>query len=269
MAGKFNLATLRRIVSAALWAGILAGLLLTAVQRVQIVPILFKAEVYEEQAAEVASARLTSAHLAEASHKAANHAHTSAGHEQEHEQAAAESGRHDSGHHHDADAWKPENGWERTFYTAVSNVSLAVGFALLLGAAICFRGGVSGWRSGLLWGLAGYAVFFVAPSLGLPPDVPGTEAARLQDRQLWWLMTVLATGAGLSLLIFSRSGVGRIAGGVLLVVPHLIGAPQPHIHSSTAPLELAHAFIYATILANAVFWLAMGGLMGLFYKKMA
>jgi len=259
MAGKFNLATLSRIVSAALLAGILAGLLLTAVQRVQIVPILFKAEVYEEQAAEVASAR-----LAEASHKAANHAHASAGHEHEHAQAAAE-----SEHHHDADAWKPENGWERTFYTAVSNVSLAVGFALLLGAAICFRGGVSGWRSGLLWGLAGYAVFFVAPSLGLPPDVPGTEAARLQDRQLWWLMTVLATGAGLSLLIFSRSGVGRIAGVVLLVVPHLIGAPQPHIHNSTAPLELAHAFIYATILANAVFWLAMGGLMGLFYKKMA
>ncbi len=259
MAVKFNLATLRRIVSAALWAGILAGLLLTAVQRIQIVPILFKAEVYEEQAAEVASAR-----LAEASHKAASHAHASAEHEHEHTQAVAA-----SGHHHDADAWKPENGWERTFYTAVSNVSLAVGFALLLGAAICFRGGVSGWRSGLLWGLAGYAVFFVAPSLGLPPDVPGTEAARLPDRQFWWLMTVLATGAGLSLLVFSRSGVGRIAGGALLVVPHLIGAPQPHIHSSTAPLELAHAFIYATIFANAVFWLAMGGLMGLFYKKMA
>lgn len=249
MAGKFNLASFRRIVSAALWAGILAGLLLTAVQRVQIVPILLKAEAYEEQAAEVASA---------------SHAHASAEHEHEHAQAVAE-----SGHHHDADAWKPENGWERTFYTAVSNVSLAVGFALLLGAAICFRGGVSGWRSGLLWGLAGYAVFFVAPSLGLPPDVPGTEAARLPDRQLWWLMTVLASGAGLSLLIFSRSGVGRIAGGALLVVPHLISAPQPHIHSSTAPVELAHAFIYATILANAVFWLAMGGLMGLFYKKMA
>ena len=249
MAGKFNLASFRRIVSAALWTGILAGLLLTAVQRVQVVPTLLKAEVYEEQAVAVAPV---------------SHAHASAEHEHQHVHAAAE-----SEHHHDADAWKPANGWERTFYTAVSNVSLAVGFALLLGVAISFRGGVNGWRAGLLWGLAGYAVFFVAPSLGLPPEIPGTEAARLSDRQLWWLMTVLATGAGLSLLVFSRAGLGRIAGGVLLIVPQLIGAPQPPVHYSSAPVELAHAFIYATILANAVFWLAMGALMGLFYKKMA
>ncbi|MCL5801076.1 MAG: CbtA family protein [Gammaproteobacteria bacterium] len=233
-----NLATFRRIVSAALWTGILAGLLLTAVQSIQVIPTLLKAEVYEEKAAAAALSGYT-------------HSSVEDGHE----------------HQHDQDAWKPANGWERTFSTAVSNISLAVGFALLLGGAICFRGGVSSWRAGLLWGLAGYAVFFVAPSLGLPPEVPGTELARLADRQLWWLMTVLATGAGLSLLIFARTGISKILGVVLLVVPHLIGVPQPQIHSSAAPVGLAHAFIYATALANAVFWLAMGGLMGLFYKK--
>lgn len=238
MAGMFNLVTFRRIVSAALWTGILAGLLLTAVQSIQVIPTLLKAEAYEEKAA----AGVLSGHT----------------------HSSAEEG---SDHRHDQDAWKPTNGWERTFFTAASNISLAVGFALLLGGAICFRGGVSSWRAGLLWGLAGYAVFFVAPSLGLPPEVPGTELARLADRQLWWLMTVLATGAGLSLLVFAQTGISKMVGGVLLVVPHLIGVPQPQIHGSPAPVGLAHTFIYATALANAVFWLTMGGLMGLFYKK--
>ena len=245
-ADTFNLTAFRRIVAAALLTGILAGLLLTAVQRIQVVPILLQAEVYEDGAAiEAASVR------------------------QAHVTAAEERHHADGSEHHHAHAWKPARGWERTFYTALSNVSLAVGFALLLGAAISFGGGVSGWRTGLLWGLAGYLVFFVAPSLGLPPEVPGTEAARLGDRQLWWLMAVLASGAGLTLLVFSKSWPSKITGGVLLLVPHLIGAPQPQVHSSSAPVELAQAFIYAAILANAAFWLALGGLMGLFYKKMA
>ena len=250
MAGAFNLAAFRKIVAAALLTGVLAGLLLTAVQRIQVVPVLLEAEVYEVHAAAEAAA--------------VSHAHVAAADENQHTHAAIE-----PEHHHDAEAWKPASGAERTFYTAVSNVSLAIGFALLLGAVISFGGGVSGWRTGLLWGLAGYGVFFVAPSLGLPPEVPGTEAARLGDRQLWWLMTVLATGGGLALLVFSRSWLGKVAGAVLLLAPHLVGAPQPQVHSSSAPAELAHAFIYATILANALFWLAMGGLMGFFYKKMA
>jgi cobalt transporter subunit CbtA len=118
-----------------------------------------------------------------------------------------------------------------------------------------------------LWGLAGYLTFFVAPSLGLPPEVPGTEAAKLADRQSWWLITVLDTGFGLSLLAFAKTKTNKFFGAVLLVSPHLIGAPQPEVHSSAAPAELAQSFITATVFANAVFWLALGGLMGQFYKK--
>jgi predicted cobalt transporter CbtA len=62
----------------------------------------------------------------------------------------------------------------------LANVSMAVGFALMLVAAFALSGRRITWRSGLLWGLAGYGVFFVAPSLGLPPEVPGTLAAPLQ-----------------------------------------------------------------------------------------
>ena len=229
----FNLSHFKVMVISALWTGLWAGLLLTAVQSIQVIPTLLQAEVYEEQAT----------------------AHT------HFNNAATEP------HQHEAEAWQPQNGWERTAYTAVANISLAVGFALLLGAASNLRDGISHWRNGLLWGLAGYAVFFVAPSLGLPPEVPGTEAAELNDRQIWWLMTVFDTAFGLWLIAFSKTKQNKLLGAVLLLSPHLIGAPQPEVHSSAAPAELAHTFIMATTLTNAVFWLALGGLMGLFSSK--
>ena len=46
-----NLSNFRMIVVSALWSGLWAGLLLTAVQSIQVIPALLQAEVYEEQAA--------------------------------------------------------------------------------------------------------------------------------------------------------------------------------------------------------------------------
>jgi hypothetical protein len=34
-----------------------------------------------------------------------------------------------------------------------------------------------------------------APAIGLPPELPGIEAAALQSRQLWWVATAVATAA--------------------------------------------------------------------------
>jgi len=233
-----NLSNLRMIVVSALWSGLWAGLLLTALQSIQVIPTLLQAEVYEEKAA---------------MSDIADHIHAKSGDGQTNQ--------------HEAEAWQPQNGWERTFFTTVANVSLGVGFALLLGAASTIRGGISNWRNGLFWGLAGYTIFFVAPSLGLPPEVPGTEAANLKDRQLWWLMAVFDTAAGLWLLFFAKTPLNKLFGAFLLASPHLIGAPQPEVHSSAAPVELAHTFIAATAFANAVFWLVLGGLMALFSRK--
>ena len=64
-------------------------------------------------------------------------------------------------------------------FTVAANIVTAVGFALLLVAASEFAGGIAGWRSGLLWGLAGFAVFTLAPGLGLPPELPAMPAAEL------------------------------------------------------------------------------------------
>jgi cobalt transporter subunit CbtA len=225
-------AALKRIVAAAALAGVLAGILLTAVQQLAVVPILLEAESYEHAAAAA---------------------------------PAAHAGPGEAGHH---PAKQPVNDGKRVMLSAVANMTLAIGFALLLAVTIFLSRGMTGWRSGLLWGLAGYIVFFVAPSLGLPPEVPGTEAARLGDRQVWWLMAVLCTAGGLWLLVPRRHCAIRLLGIVLLVAPHVIGAPQPSIHGSTAPVELMHHFIYAAVLTNLVFWLVLGSLLGIFLKKM-
>jgi cobalt transporter subunit CbtA len=220
----------KRIVSAAALAGVFAGLLLTAIQQIEIAPLIRKAEVQEEAAIA-------------ASQSAHEHVSTGRAHE----------------------AWAPSNAWERLLASAVSNTVLATGFALLLVSAMS-RQGKKGWRAGLLWGTAGYAVFFVAPSLGLPPELPGTESAPLRDRTLWWVGTVILSAAGLWLVAFSTKSTIRILGLVLLAAPHAIGAPQPATHGGTNSVELAKDFLRAAYFANAVLWLALGGLLGLFYN---
>lgn len=233
-----------RIVSTAVAAGLLAGLVLTAVQTVQIVPTILQAETYEDAtpAASVASAPVVP-HTHEHAHESApNRAHEHAG-------------------------WKPENGAERTMFTVLANVSMGVAYALLLCAALTVAGARPTLRQGLMWGAACYVVFFVAPSLGLPPELPGTSAAPLRERQLWWSLTALSTASGLALLAFGRGRVKAIAGFVLLAAPQMIGAPQPLVHTSSAPPDLQHAFVVASALANAAFWLAVGGFSSYFFKK--
>src|SRR5688500_9013497 len=106
----FNLALFKRIISSAGLAGLLAGLLLTVVQQFQVIPLIHKAETYESAAV---TTEVPKAHV-----------HT-----------------HDDGteHHHDESAWQPADGKERTFYTALANIGIALGFALLMGAAFSLK----------------------------------------------------------------------------------------------------------------------------------
>lgn len=239
--GMFN-----RMVRTAAAAGVLAGLLLTGVQHLQVTAIIAQAEVLES-AADAAPVVHTHA-------DGARHAHE-AEHGTEHEAA------------HEHGGWQPEDGVERTFYTALADVSMAVGYGLLLAAAIGLRGRPADWRSGLLWGAAGYAVFFLAPSIGLPPELPGTAAAPVAARQGWWIATAMSTATGLAMLAFGRHWALKLAAIALLAVPHLVGAPQPLVHASVAPEHLQRSFVYATALANGVFWLALGALTGFFHKR--
>ncbi|MNY39165.1 putative cobalt transporter subunit CbtA [compost metagenome] len=101
-------------------------------------------------------------------------------------------------------------------------------------------------------------MFCLAPTLGLPPELPGTAAADLAQRQAWWVGTAASTAVGLALIVFGKQWLLKIIGAAILVVPHVIGAPQPEVHESLAPEALEAQFKIASLLTNALFWLALG-----------
>ncbi|AHF67406.1 MULTISPECIES: CbtA family protein [Pseudomonas] len=216
----------KRIIQTAGFSGLLAALLLTLLQSFWVSPLILQAETFEKAPAE---------HV----------------HEHDHADASA------AGHSHDEEAWEPEDGWQRILSTTGGNLVVAVGFALMLVALYTLR--APGRTSqGALWGLAGFAVFVLAPTLGLPPELPGTAAADLNLRQYWWIGTAASTAAGLALIAFGQNWLLKVLGAAILVVPHLIGAPQPLTHESLAPEALESQFILASLLTNALFWVALG-----------
>ena len=268
---------IRRILLASIVAGAVAGITLTALQSGAVTPLVLAAETYETAGAD--------AGLLTHRHGGHSHTHASGGLPHEHDghslvladratapsgdaapthASATSSGAGDSaarsghGHEHDhGDAWAPGDGIERTFRTAVSNVATAIGFALLIVAVFAWRGSAT-WRQGLLWGAAGFFVFFVNPAIGLRPEIPGAFAAGLLDRQLWWLLAVACSAAGVGLLLLAPRIAAKLGGAVLLAVPHLADAPHPEGSGGLAPEALANSFVVAAAATNAVFWLVLG-----------
>jgi cobalt transporter subunit CbtA len=170
--------------------------------------------------------------------------------------------------HEHTSAWEPENGAERTAYTLLADILTGVGFALLLGAGLTLRGGQVGWRQGLLWGLAGFGTFTVAPSLGLPPQLPGSEAAPLFDRQVWWLGTAMATGCALALIAFTTRARWALLAVLLIVLPHLYGAPELPEHVAAVPAALSHHFVVSATVVNFLFWVMVGASTGYFHERL-
>ncbi|MFA7943572.1 CbtA family protein [Pseudomonas brenneri] len=215
---------IKRIAQTAGFTGLLAALLLTLLQSFWVAPLILQAETFENA-------------------PAATEVH-------EHAAGAA-------AHSHDAEAWEPEDGWQRVLSTTGGNLVVAVGFALMLAGLYTLRAPTR-TAQGLLWGLAGYATFVLAPTLGLPPELPGTAAADLAQRQIWWIGTAASTAAGIALIVFGRNWLLKILGVAILAVPHVIGAPQPEVHSMLAPEALEAQFKIASHLTNVAFWLALG-----------
>jgi len=166
-------------------------------------------------------------------------------------------------HVHD---WQPMDGWQRNGFTLLFNGLTGFGFALLISASMYWRD-QRGYLYGLGWGLAGYLVFFVAPSLGLPPELPGTDSAELHSRQAWWLFTAAATAMGLFGLVLTKQRWLQIGGACLLALPHLVGAPHPEVAHASAPEELQQHFVVLTSIINALFWLTLGAISGRLLRK--
>ena len=225
---------IKRIAQTAGFSGLLAALLLTLLQSFWVAPLIMQAETFEKAPAATQVV---------------------------HEHAAGT-----AAHAHDAEAWEPEDGWQRVLSTTGGNLVVAVGFALMLAGLYTLRAPTR-TSQGLLWGLAGYAVFCLAPTLGLPPELPGTAAADLLQRQIWWVSTAASTAVGIALLVFGRHWALKVLGVAILVVPHIFGAPQPLVHSSLAPAELESQFKIASQLTNFAFWLALGVISAWLFRR--
>jgi len=155
----------------------------------------------------------------------------------------------------------------RTLLTLMFNLLTGAAFGLILSAVLTLRGRPVGPRQGLQWGAAGFVVFAMAPAFGLPPELPGSIAASLEARQVWWLLTAAATAAGLGLLAFSEDWPLRLGGLALIPLPHLFGAPHVASLDSTVPPALAAEFVAASLGTNAVFWIVLGVGSGYFYDR--
>ncbi len=227
----------QRIFFAAVLSGLAAGAVMSGVQQWRVAPLILEAEVYED-----AEAAARPPH----DHDAAPEA-----------EAAAP-----AAHEHQADEWKPDNGAQRIGLTVLANILAAMGFALVLAAISVLTGIEVTAANGVIWGLCGFIVFHLAPAFGLPPELPGMPAADLGSRQIWWWGTAIATGAAFLVVARFRNWPSVAIGAVLVLLPHIIGAPPIPDEPSSVPAHLATSFAAAALTAGAVFWLLLGPLFG-------
>ena len=243
-----GLIMLTRLLWVGLVAGVIAGLATAAIQHFTTTPLIVAAEAYEKQAAApVSMFQVASSHLFGGELILAHGTETHAAGEKP--------------------AWSPEDGFERTVVTAISQIIVTTGYGLMLIAAMLFTDNRITARDGLLWGIAGFVVTGLAPGLGLSAELPGTAAAALVDRQIWWVGTAAATAAGLWAILRISSPVA-IGGGLLLIVlPHIVGAPYPEALTTNVPSELSAHFASSSLVVQAVSWALVGSIAGYLWER--
>jgi len=228
---------LARVMSVGLLAGLLAGLLIAVLQQVTTTPLILLAETYEKQGGASAA--------------------PAAGALKEHDHAA-----HDHG-------WKPADGLPRFFYTSVATVATAVGMSFLLLAGMIFAGDPIDVRRSLAWAIAGFVATGLAPAAGLAPELPGSGAGELVARQAWWIGTALATAVALWAFLRRESLIVRLGAVVVLLAPHVIGAPHSHAFESKAPAEIAAQFAALSLVVQGLLWAFAGIALGLLWPAFA
>ncbi len=183
--------------------------------------------------------------------------------------AAPEAGGHD----HAPSAPGEDGPITRNGLTVLFWLLVHAGFGLLLVAGFGLAeaaGRRIGPSEGLIWGIAGYVSFQLAPALGLPPEVPGSIAADITLRLWWWWGTVAATAGGLALIAFVRgpgwpvAAVGAVA---LMLLPHVLGAPQPDAFWGVVPPEVAATFAARALGVGLAAWAVLGWTAGWLWSR--
>lgn len=223
----------KNMLASALFAGVAAGILAAALQFAFVIPLILEGELFE-----------TGARI----HFAASGSPQS-------------------------DAGAPGLGadWGRHLMTVTFSVISFTAYALILVALMAFaamRGHAVTARQGLIWGVAGFTAVQLAPALGLPPELPGTSGPEIGPRQLWWSITVLATVGGLGLVAFGRGALPVLLGAVLILAPHVWGAPHLDTYFGVAPPELSAHFATRSLGVAAAGWVLLGFFTAFFWTRL-
>jgi cobalt transporter subunit CbtA len=227
---------LTRVMSVGLLAGLLAGLLIAVLQQVTTTPLILLAETYEKQG---------------------DAAPAAAGTDKGHDHAA-----HDHG-------WKPADGMPRFFFTSVATIATAVGLSFLLIGGMILADDTIDERRALAWSIAGFVASGLAPAAGLAPELPGAAAGDLVARQIWWAATAVATALALWAFLRMENPVARLGAIVLLLAPHVIGAPHPHALESKVPAEIAAQFAALSLVVQGLLWALAGIAVGFLWPRFA
>ncbi|MFM9857026.1 CbtA family protein [Pseudoxanthobacter sp. M-2] len=237
---------LGRILSVGLLAGLAVGLAIAVLQHFSVTPLILHAESFE--------------HAGEAAHSGVLHDFGDAKLMLAHSVAEHADGE---------EGWAPEDGLERTAFTALATLLAGVGFALMLTAAMVASGETISERTGLAWGAAAFVAVVLAPAFGLPPELPASAAAGLDARQLWWVVTVAMTAVALFLFLKVDRPWAKPLAVVLALAPQIVGAPQPAEFTSAVPAELQGEFAARSIVLSGLFWLAIGWAVGALWPRFA
>ena len=280
---------LPRLIWSSLAVALVVGTVQTGVQHWQAAPLILAAEVFEGQKVETSAtvtALVVASVLAPVQGGAA-HPHVNGIAAHEHPQAAVkqlmQTTQPPDGHDHKhgaAKGWTPENGAERIVWTCVANILHAFSMALLVFAVMgvwCSRRGaaVAALPLAALVAAAGWLSFYLWPTLGLPAQLPGMDAAPLQLRQLWSVLAVGCAAAACALVGFGNARWRWLAATVLLALPFAVGAPQLHgdalagnsLQTRIALDQLRQQFFWATTWVAVSFWLSIGLACGMAFQR--
>ena len=251
-----------RYLLAALVAGLFSGVFMTLAQEVGTVPIILKAETYEGGAAPMvhpsedgATEQNSSQSLGPAIVKFAMSLNPVS-------PAYADNGADDG----DGGIMF---GMSRFSGTLLANLVASAGFALVLAGFSLVSGRPVTVANGVLWGIAGWLAIHMLPSLGLPPGPPGFPNADVVSRKIWWTATVFLSVGGIYLLALVRGLVAKIGGLLLLIAPHVYGAPKPDDIISSLPAYLGAEFAVAALGTTLFFWMVLGLALGFTNEKIA
>ncbi len=220
-----------RILTSALFAGAAAGLIAALLQLAFVQPVLLHAELYESGELIHFGGEAVSAH---------------------------------------PDLPGMFSDLQRDALSVIFTMFIYTGYALALVALMSVAEGqgheVNG-RTGVLWGLAGFIALHFAPGFSLAPEVPGVAAADVYDRQIWWWATAAAAAVAMWLIAFGGNIISYVIAAILLLAPHVIGAPEPDVFTGPVPTEIGALFAARAFGIGLVAWILVGAFAGYFWQS--